>query len=395
LIGRIEDNLDADHFNPAANTTPMLTFISPFSKSRTNRGAAEASVRRLASRKEFRQLLSCERALADRNQRNLSVISFQLDASHCEATVQTLTDQLDYSNCDFDRVGWISHNRIAIILPATSGESATSVAQTIAKACSGLAREVRWQVETYPRSGRLSARSENLNGARLAQLAATNGGAVVPSVRTDSPAATPAERSASVSACPLWKRSTDLVGALFALLVLSPLMLAIALWIKCVSRGPIFFCQKRTGLAGQSFIIWKFRTLEVHCAADRHESYIAGLMQSNSPLVKRDHELPVIRGGSILRKFGVDELPQLINVLLGEMSLVGPRPDVLPFEQYRNWQRRRFDVLPGITGLWQVSGKNNTTFTRMMKLDILYVHRRSAWLDLVILLKTIPAVLRS
>ena len=187
----------------------------------------------------------------------------------------------------------------------------------------------------------------------------------------------------------------DLVGASFALVVLSPWMLAIALWIKCVSRGPIFFCQQRTGLAGQAFIIWKFRTLEVQCAADRQASYIAGLMQSNSPLVNRDHELPVIRGGSILRKFGVDELPQLINVLLGEMSLVGPRPDVLPFDQYRNWQRRRFDVLPGITGLWQVSGKNKTTFTRMMKLDILYVHRRSAWLDLAILLKTIPAVLRS
>ena len=142
-------------------------------------------------------------------------------------------------------------------------------------------------------------------------------------------------------------------------------------------------------------MIWKFRTLEVQEVADRHESYIAGLMQSNSTLVKRDHELPVIRGGAILRKFGVDELPQLINVLRGEMSLVGPRPDVLPFDQYRKWQRRRFDVLPGITGLWQVSGKNKTTFTRMMKLDIFYIHRRSAWFDLAILLRTIPAVVRS
>jgi lipopolysaccharide/colanic/teichoic acid biosynthesis glycosyltransferase len=94
-----------------------------------------------------------------------------------------------------------------------------------------------------------------------------------------------------------------------------------------------------------------------------------------------------------LRDYGIDELPQLINVLIGEMSLVGPRPDVVPFHRYERWHRRRFDVLPGITGLWQVRGKNRTTFSQMMQLDLTYVRRRSLWLDLSILFWTIPALL--
>jgi lipopolysaccharide/colanic/teichoic acid biosynthesis glycosyltransferase len=118
-------------------------------------------------------------------------------------------------------------------------------------------------------------------------------------------------------------------------------------------------------------------------------------MASDAPLRKIDGELAIIRGGAMLRKLGLDELPQLINVLKGEMSLVGPRPDVLPMESYQSWQRDRFHVLPGITGLWQVSGKNHTTFSQMIRLDIAYVRQRSPWLDLVILLKTIPAVLWS
>jgi lipopolysaccharide/colanic/teichoic acid biosynthesis glycosyltransferase len=115
-------------------------------------------------------------------------------------------------------------------------------------------------------------------------------------------------------------------------------------------------------------------------------------MAGNQPLEKLDHQLEIIPGGALLRNFGIDELPQLINVLKGEMSLVGPRPDVVPFEHYERWHRRRFDVLPGITGLWQVCGKNRTTFAQMMRLDAAYVRRRSFWLDVSILLWTIPAL---
>jgi lipopolysaccharide/colanic/teichoic acid biosynthesis glycosyltransferase len=184
----------------------------------------------------------------------------------------------------------------------------------------------------------------------------------------------------------------DVSGAVVGLFVLSPLLLFVAAWIKCLSRGPVFFKQQRFGLAGHPFVVWKFRTMESHDAEEQHRSHVKDLMSSDRPLVKCDGNLRIIRGGRVIRQLGLDELPQLINVLVGEMSLVGPRPDVVPLDQYQIWQRCRFDVLPGITGLWQVSGKNQTTFSTMMRLDTTYVRQRSLRLDMAILLKTIPAV---
>jgi lipopolysaccharide/colanic/teichoic acid biosynthesis glycosyltransferase len=150
--------------------------------------------------------------------------------------------------------------------------------------------------------------------------------------------------------------------------------------------------QQRYGLGGRAFKVWKFRTVEVSEEPDAHHSHVAELMANNGTLEKRDHQLAIIPGGRLLRQFGIDELPQLINVLAGEMSLVGPRPDVVPSHQYLLRHRRRFDVLPGITGLWQVKGKNARTFSEMMQLDLAYVRRRSLMLDLAILVLTIPAV---
>ncbi len=195
--------------------------------------------------------------------------------------------------------------------------------------------------------------------------------------------------------CPAWKRAIDIVGAIALLVLSAPLFLAMALLIKCTSPGPVFFRQRRFGAGGRPFILWKFRTMEINEASNRHRSHVSDLMERNLPLKKRDYELAIIPGCQLIRKLGLDELPQLINVLKGEMSLVGPRPDVVPLRNYQPWQRRRFDVVPGITGLWQVCGKNRTTFATMMRLDSLYVRRRSLWLDLFILLRTIPAIVRS
>lgn len=193
---------------------------------------------------------------------------------------------------------------------------------------------------------------------------------------------------------PWWKRAVDLIASAIGLVLLAPLLATVAAWIRLVSPGPVIFRQQRIGVGGQPFTLLKFRTIEVSDAAERHSQYVARLMRSGEPAKKLDHELPVIPLGRLLRRFGIDELPQLVNVLRGQMSLVGPRPDVIPFGNYLPWQRRRFEVLPGITGLWQVSGKNHTTFNTMIQLDVQYVHRRSLWLDLAILLRTLPAVLR-
>lgn len=196
-----------------------------------------------------------------------------------------------------------------------------------------------------------------------------------------------------VCPCPGWKRTIDILGSAAALIVLSPVALCIGLFIKCVSPGSVFYRQQRYGLNGRPFKVWKFRTIDASHSGHDHHVHVTHLMANNRTLEKRDHKLDIIRGGAFLRNFGIDELPQLINVLVGEMSLVGPRPDVVPFEHYESWHRRRFDVLPGITGLWQVRGKNRTTFSQMMQLDLAYVRRRSVWLDLFILIWTIPALL--
>jgi lipopolysaccharide/colanic/teichoic acid biosynthesis glycosyltransferase len=185
----------------------------------------------------------------------------------------------------------------------------------------------------------------------------------------------------------------DVAGATLLLVILSPALACVAVFIKCVSRGPALYRQQRYGLGGRPFRVWKFRTVEVAEERGEHRSHVAELMSSNRTLEKRDHQLAIIPGGRLLRQFGIDELPQLVNVLIGEMSLVGPRPDVIPSAQYASRHQRRFDVLPGITGLWQVKGKNATTFSEMMQLDLAYVRRRSLGLDLLILLLTIPAVI--
>lgn len=197
----------------------------------------------------------------------------------------------------------------------------------------------------------------------------------------------------AISPCPGWKRTFDVVVAAAALVVLSPVLVCIGVYIKCVSQGPIFYRQQRYGLGGRPFQVWKFRTIDASHRGNDHHEHVTDLISSNRPLTKRDHKLDVIRGGAWLRNYGIDELPQLINVLVGEMSLVGPRPDVVPFQRYESWHRRRFDVLPGITGLWQVRGKNRTTFSQMMQLDLVYIRRRSPWLDLAILCWTVPALL--
>jgi exopolysaccharide production protein ExoY len=201
--------------------------------------------------------------------------------------------------------------------------------------------------------------------------------------------------AADFAGVPPWKRVLDICCVLAGAILL-PMLLLIAIAIKLGSKGPVLFKQERVGLLGKRFIIFKFRTMIPGAETAVHETHAATLIGSNTPMTKLDaHGDPrVTRFGRLLRMTGLDELPQLINVLRGEMSFVGPRP-CLPSEynQYLPWQTERFLTQPGLTGLWQVSGKNRTTFNEMVDLDIQYVRERSLWLDLKIILKTIPAVM--
>ena len=194
---------------------------------------------------------------------------------------------------------------------------------------------------------------------------------------------------------PIWKRGLDIACVLLALPVIALLFSLIALWIKLSSRGPVFFRQERVGLGGRTFVCLKFRSMKVGADTQLHKDYLKQLLRSETPMTKMDvnGDPRLIPFGAWLRSTGLDELPQLINVLRGDMSLVGPRP-CIPYEaeDYQPWQKERFGTLPGLTGLWQVSGKNQTTFNEMIKLDIGYVRNKSLWMDIKIILKTVPAL---
>jgi lipopolysaccharide/colanic/teichoic acid biosynthesis glycosyltransferase len=188
----------------------------------------------------------------------------------------------------------------------------------------------------------------------------------------------------------------DVVFVLLILPFVLPLAVLVAVLIRMVSPGPVLFRQERVGYLGRKFMCFKFRTMFVGAETTTHQGHLQHLMESDVPMVKLDArgDSRIIPFGLLLRLSGLDELPQFINVLRGEMSMVGPRP-CLTYEcdNYLPWQRERFNTLPGLTGLWQVSGKNQTTFAEMMRLDISYARNKTLWLDLIIILKTIPAIL--
>ncbi len=188
------------------------------------------------------------------------------------------------------------------------------------------------------------------------------------------------------------KRSFDFVVALVLVVVLSPLLLLIAVAVAVSSRGPVLYRSMRPGIGGETFACLKFRTMR--SGADQSQADLESLNEASGALFKIRHDPRLTRVGRFLRRYSLDELPQLLNVLAGNMSLVGPRP--LPqrdFDQLEDWHKKRYLVLPGITGLWQVSGRSELDFDDLVRLDFLYLERWSVGLDLAILFKTVPAVL--
>jgi len=190
------------------------------------------------------------------------------------------------------------------------------------------------------------------------------------------------------------KRVIDFTIALLALILLSPVLLLTATAIALTSPGPVLFVQRRVGLHKREFPVYKFRTMVLD--AEKRLRDLEHLNEVSGPVFKITKDPRITSVGRFLRKTSIDELPQLINVLTGDMSLVGPRP--LPIRDYEgfneDWQRRRFSVRPGITCLWQVSGRSSIPFEKWMELDLQYIDGWSLWLDMRILLQTIPAVLK-
>jgi len=198
------------------------------------------------------------------------------------------------------------------------------------------------------------------------------------------------------------KRSIDIAGSIFGLILFSPFFLIISILIKATSEGPVFFRQQRVGPFGKTFTFLKFRSMYVNNDDAIHREYIAKLIEGNkqckqkgegdtdAPVFKIKNDPRITPVGGFLRKTSLDELPQFINVLKGDMSLVGPRPPIpYEFEKYDIWHRERLlKMKPGITGLWQVMGRSSTNFDDMVRLDVKYLRNWSLWRDLVIIFKT-------
>jgi exopolysaccharide biosynthesis polyprenyl glycosylphosphotransferase len=192
----------------------------------------------------------------------------------------------------------------------------------------------------------------------------------------------------------VFKRLLDIMASSTFLILLSPILLVVAMLAKFDSHGPLFFVQERVGLNKRKFRMYKFRTMVAN--AEKQQLDLEKLNEADGPVFKIKEDPRITRLGKYLRKTSIDELPQLLNVLRGDMSLVGPRP--LPIRDYRgfdqDWLRRRFSVRPGITCLWQINGRSSISFHEWMKLDLDYIDHWSFWLDVKVIAKTIPAVLK-
>lgn len=184
------------------------------------------------------------------------------------------------------------------------------------------------------------------------------------------------------------KRTIDVVGALFGILFLSPILLVIAILIKLESKGPIVFSQERVGLNGETFKMYKFRSMVTN--AEEILDKLRDKNEMSGPMFKIKDDPRITKMGKFIRKTSIDELPQLFNVLKGEMALVGPRPS-LPREvvQFTDYQKLRLLAKPGLTCYWQVSGRNNIDFEDWMELDVKYVRERSTWIDIKLIFKTV------
>ncbi|NOY08511.1 MAG: sugar transferase, partial [Spirochaetes bacterium] len=332
------------------------------------------------SKKDFKEKVNYERIRADRNGSVFSIILFFSEElyktkKNLNQFISKLTTQIRL----IDYAGWYDKHYIAILLPETDGEGAVILGNKIMKNVDFRNESTSlFKVYTYPDNW-LKHGVNNSSGKKSKGRGS---------------------KGLNISACiegvftikmPLWKRAIDIAGASIGLVIAFPLFLLLSLYIKFISPGPVFFKQTRIGYKGIPFDFWKFRTMKSENNQSFHGKHSQSFIKNGDiPMEKLDdHDPRIFYGGRVIRKSCVDELPQLWNILKGDMSLVGPRP-CIPYEaeEYLRWHTHRFDVVPGLTGLWQVSGKNKLTFKQMIRLDINYSKNLSFWNDIRIIFAT-------
>ena len=384
-------------------TMSLLNFISGTAKperhgldsrpqGRKRTGMARRRGQHVYDEYDFMQLLYLERRRSERSSRPLCLILLEgINIPDCvirDTVFQRILELLPSSVRETDIIGWYKQNNtLAIIFSDLKSADNTVVDNLCARASnsvvlaltSELLKCIRVSVHVFPTS--------NNDGVGVADLT------FYPDL---------ALQSQNHKTAQVVKRIIDIVGSVLLLCLLAPVFVLIALVIKLDSKGPAIFRQLRVGQKGQLFNFLKFRSMYVNNNAAIHKEYVTKFISHGQPsndtnaVYKITNDPRVTNVGRVLRKTSLDELPQLWNVLCGKMSLVGPRPP-LPYELkcYALWHHRRIlEVKPGITGLWQVTGRSRTTFDQMVRLDVRYVQQWSIWLDFKILFQTPRAVLR-
>lgn len=336
----------------------------------------------------FRGIVLRERKRADRSNQPFAVVMLEMP-DEGRTNWRHALEALAAIKRGTDVLGWFERNRVlGLILPRTDVSNRA--------ACRALEECVRAELATRIDEPSLARVSIGVHAHRAQQDPAEPGAAPV-----DQLLGTLRPRSIRLRAAAAAKRVLDIAGSLALLIVLSPLLLIVAALVKLTSSGPVFFRQVRVGEGAKRFTMLKFRTMKVNADDRIHREYVSSLIAARKAggdaaegVFKITNDPRVTSIGRILRKTSLDELPQFLNVLTGEMSLVGPRPPI-PYEveQYKPWHHRRvLDAKPGITGLWQVTGRSRTTFDEMVRLDLRYAKKCSVWTDIKILLATPRAV---
>ncbi len=357
--------------------------------------------RLLLCQREFQRALSKERSRVDRHGGLFGFIILRLcDMQDAKAQIKLLAKLLHRRLRDTDEKGHLGPGRVGIVLPATDSFGTSLVLAQLLEIAKRAGLAIDGEAFVYPdqdldhRKQQPQSVSESSTDSSTERLSDSLSESFSDSSNAEEvaePAVRPLPVVLFASAYPRWKRTLDIVGALLGLLIASPIMIASALLIKATSPGPILFCQRRTGYLGKEFTILKFRSMVL--GSEDLQSELRERNERDGPAFKITRDPRTTLVGRFLRATGFDELPQLYNVLLGDMALVGPRP--LPVDEAAQclpWQKHRADIKPGLTCFWQIAKSRNISFPDWMRLDLHYVKSASFILDLRLLARTVIAV---
>ncbi len=341
-----------------------------------------AKYENIFSPEEFRALVKYERTRSDRNGSVFSVIVFDTQLEELDGLEDQLVKIAKFTRT-IDCVGWDEGGHISVLLPDTMKEGADIFGKKlVADFEANKGGALNYNIYSYPENW--------ISNYGVAEIINTKKKNELNTIKSSI-------EELFVNRIPVWKRALDITGSALLLILTSPVLLLLALYIKLVSPGPVFFKQTRIGFKGMPFTFWKFRTMKYDNNQGFHGKHAQSFIKDGDvPMEKLDSFDPrIIPGGKTIRKSCLDELPQLWNIMKGDMSLVGPRP-CIPYEaqEYLRWHTHRFDTLPGLSGLWQVSGKNKLTFKQMIRLDIAYCRNVSLLGDIIIILRTPVAILK-